>query len=232
VKTKVKNGQASVEYILIVMSIVISSLLILKILGVSVHDAYCKIAGIFNSESCSTSFCQDEFSDLTGIQGMTGKWQVSNGQVCNSNNGGVILNTCSTTKMKATDYSVSLNNARLSKGNGYGVFFRASNAGKGINGYIFQYDPGANGFVMRKWVNGSEINPSIAYKSAPKGYDWYSKDHTLTVKVVGDTFTGYVDGVAVLTGKDSTYKAGGSGVRTWDSTNLCVGSLSVDPVAK
>jgi hypothetical protein len=229
-KNKTRAGQGFVEYVLLLMLIVAGAVLIMRILGTSVGDLYCKVAGAFNSESCTANLCEDDFTDLSGSQAVSGKWQASNGQICSPAGGGITLNSCSTSKMKASDYSVSLNDALLSKGNGYGVFFRATMTAKGLNGYIFQYDPGAKGFVMRKWVNGNEINPSIAYKSVPASYDWYSKPHTLTVKVVGDTFIGYVDGVAVLTGKDSTYKSGGSGIRTWDSTNLCVDGFAIAPI--
>ena len=125
-----------------------------------------------------------------------------------------------------SDYTVSLTKASLTAGNGYGIYFRATNVGAGINGYAFQYDPGAGGFVIRKWVNGVEINPAIAYVSKP-GYDWYSSPHTLEIKTVGNKFYGYVDGVLMLSGTDSTYTTGGAGIRTWDSTNFCADAFSV-----
>ncbi len=190
-------------------------------------DVYCRVAEGIKTGACAktTAFCNDDFNNLGGSQGLSGPWQTSGGQAC-IKGGGILFNKCSMSSTIPTDYTASLNAAALSAGNGYGIFFRATDTGLGTNGYAFQYDPGLSGFVIRKWVNGREINPSIVYKSMP-GYDWYSKAHTLEVKVAGNTFTGYVDGVAVLSGTDSTYATGGTGIRTWDSTNLCIDSFSV-----
>jgi hypothetical protein len=133
--------------------------------------------------------------------------------------------------MKASDYTAQVGKGAVNEGNGYGIYFRASNSGDGINGYAFQYDPGKNSFVIRKWVNGREIYPSVAEKAMP-GYNWHGSAHDLSVKVIGNTFTGMVDGQAVITGRDSTYTSGGAGIRTWDEhTKFCMDSFSVNPIA-
>jgi hypothetical protein len=91
-----------------------------------------------------------------------------------------------------------------------------------MNGYSFQYDPGyyPGSFIFRKWVNGREIATPFAVSKAP-GFDWYSAPRDVRVVVKGDTFTAYVDGQPVLTAQDSTYTSGGTGLRTWDSTQVC-----------
>jgi Flp pilus assembly pilin Flp len=92
----------------------------------------------------------------------------------------------------------------------------------GMNGYVFQYDPGYSpgSFIIRKWVNGRELSVPIAVAKA-SGYDWYNTPRDIQVVVKGDTFTAYVDGTPVLTATDSTYTSGGTGIRTWDSTQVC-----------
>lgn len=224
-KTRRQLGQAMIEYALILLLVFMSALVALQVMGVSVRDVFCRVTSIFTINACSAPLCQDDFDSLSEAQKLQGAWTASNGQICISG-AGTFLNKCSQTGMNGANYTASLNGANLTGGNGYGIFFRAGDPGLGVNGYAFQYDPGASGFVIRKWVNGVEINPSLGYKSYPS-YKWYEKPHTLSIKVDGDTFTGYVDNVVMLTVKDSTYKSGGSGVRTWDSSNLCIDQFTI-----
>lgn len=225
-KAKQQAGQGAVEYAFLLLLVVVGTLLILQLMGISVRDVYCRVASGFSANACSLALCQDDFDNLNGSKGLTGSWKPSNGKIC-IEGGGTFLNKCSM-NMTDNDYTATLDGADLGAGNGYGIFFRATDTGSGINGYAFQYDPGLNGFVIRKWVNGREINPAIAFKSVP-GFDWYGKPHSLSVKVSGNTFTGYVDGKIMLVGQDDTYASGGAGVRTWDSTKLCIDKFSIDP---
>lgn len=228
-KTSRQFGQGMVEYALLLLLVVLVTFLALQLMGISVREVYCRVAGGFTPNACATTLCKDDFSSASGSKVRNGAWQVSNGQLC-INGGGIVYDKCSMTSLTATDYSASLESAALKSGDGYGIFFRATDTPAGTNGYAFQYDPGLKGFVVRKWVSGKEINPPLAYKAVPANYDWYSKPHKLTIKVVGNTFTGYVDGQAVLTGKDSTYPSGGTGIRTWDSTKLCLDQSVIDPI--
>lgn len=222
-----KAGQAMVEYALLLALVVLAVVLILNLLGLSVRDIYCRVAGMFSDNICSAALCQDDFTDLSGSQGQTGGWTASNGQAC-IKGGGTLYNKCSM-KLPPSDYTVSLSESALTTGDGYGIFFRATIAGSGVNGYAFQYDPGANGFVIRKWVSGREIfSPTLAQTFTP-GFKWYDQSHILSVRVVGNTFTGSLDGKVILTAQDSTYASGGAGIRTWDNTGLCVGTLTITP---
>ena len=225
-KTKYQSGQGMTEYALILVLVALVAILGLNLFGISIKDVYCSIAKAFGATTCTGTLCQDNFANLSGSQNVNGPWSTSTGQACITG-GGTLLNKCSVSQMTAKDYTTQLTGATLSAGNGYGVFFRATNTGSGINGYAFQYDPGLNGFVIRKWINGNEINPAIVYKSTP-GYNWYGAPHNLSVKVVGNTFTGYVDGVPILVGQDNTYTQGGTGLRTWDSTRLCLSQFSIN----
>jgi Flp pilus assembly pilin Flp len=226
-KAKQQAGQGMVEYALLLLLVAIGTLLGLQLMGISVRDVYCRIASGFSANACSSALCQDDFNNLNGSQGVTGPWKTSDGQAC-IQGGGILLNKCSMNNMTGNDYTANIDGAALGAGDGYGIFFHATDTGSGINGYAFQYDPGLKGFVIRKWVNGREINPAIVYKSTPS-FDWYGKPHTLSVKVVGNTFTGYVDGNVMLVGQDNTFTSGGAGIRTWDSTILCIDKFSINP---
>lgn len=221
---KFLHGQGLVEYGILIALIAVGIILTLNLYGVSVRDAYCNVANkVSRGEACKPSMvCQDDFSsDLSGWDVLEGaKGSVANGKFCPPSYTRMI-NSCSISS-SLDDYTVMLNDANLSSGSGYGLAFRVENTPTGMTGYVFQYDPGYSpgSFIIRKWANGRELNPPIAVKRAP-GYDWYGSPHDVSVVVKGDTFTAYVDGEAVLTAKDSTYKSGGSGIRTWDSTLAC-----------
>ena len=141
------------------------------------------------------------------------------------------LNQCSM-NMNQSDYTVRMDDVVLSKGNGYGVFIRAKDDGKGLNGYVLQYDPGLksnknlNGsLIIRKWVNGREIWEPVA--STPMGPDVYNAPHDIEISAEGDTLTVTMDGQKVLTAKDGTYASGGSGIRSWDGSSACIGNFSI-----
>jgi Flp pilus assembly pilin Flp len=223
-----QHGQGVVEYALILALIAIGTILAFQLTGVSLGDVFCRVSNGIKPGSCGSGvLCSDDFANLGSSQNVSGGWNNTNGQAC-INGTGVLYNSCSMTNLKTNDYTASLDGATLTNGNGYGIYFRATMTPAGINGYAFQFDPGASGFVIRKWTNGREIYPTLAYKSMP-GYDWRGEAHKLEIKVSGSTFTGYVDGVAMLTATDNTYSSGGTGIRTWDSTNVCIDGFSLKP---
>jgi prepilin-type N-terminal cleavage/methylation domain-containing protein len=127
-----------------------------------------------------------------------------------------------------TDYTVRLT-ANMEQGNGFGVFFRTTNADNGTEGYIFQVDPGygRGAFLMRRWTNNREESP-FARVWADPDFQWYGVDRDIQVEVSGNTFNAYVDGVRVLTGNDSTYASGGIGMRTWSDTLVSFDDISVE----
>ena len=229
------SAQGMVEYALALLLIAVVCLLILQIFGVSLQGLYCQVAGVFNASACSataaTTYCNSAFNNLNDwrvTSGASTNWTTSNGQMC-ANGYGTLTNTCSSS-LPSSDYVAQIDGARLTSGNGYGIYFRATSSMNGVSGYAFQYDPGFNGVVIRKWVNGVEINPPLAVKSMP-GNDWYSSAHTLSVKVSGNTYVGMLDGVPVLTATDSTYPSGGTALRVWDSTQVCMDNFSVSSAA-
>lgn len=218
------SAQGLIEYGILIALIAAGLILALNLYGVSLRGAYCSIADkISRGQACKPSaVCEDNFSE--GLSG----WSLLEGSMGSAADGKFcpptytrMMNNCSVSA-GLRDYSVALNGANLSSGWGYGLMFRAELTPNGMTGYVFQYDPGYSpgAFIIRKWVNGRELNPPIAVARAPS-YDWYGEPHDIRVDVKGNTFTAYVDGVAVLTAADSTYTSGGSGLRTWDNTRVC-----------
>ncbi len=227
------RGQGLVEYSILIALIAVGIILALQLYGISVYDAYCYAADkISGGQACEpTQLCLDDFStDLSGwtvLQGVPGS--IEDGAYCPSSYTR-LLNTCSTAS-GTDDYSVTLSGSDLTSGSGYGVAFRAEDTPTGMTGYVFQYDPGyyPGSFIFRKWVNGKELSTPIAVAPAP-GYSWYNTPRDIQVVVEGDTFTAYVDGVAVLTATDSTYTSGGAGIRTWDSTKVCFDQFEMNSI--
>lgn len=214
-------GQSLVEYSLIIALIVAITVLGLRMVGTSVEQVFCRVVGVFGV-SCGMLF-SDNFDNLNAWQQVSGTWQNNQGELCGGPREGRIF-----TPIKANDYIIDFDTARLGQGDGYGVFFRAENVQK-VNGYTFQYDPGLNGFAFRKWVNGNEITQPIARIALPN-YQWYNDDRKIQVVVRGDTFTALVDGQPMLSVTDSTYATGDAiGLRTWDDTHACVDNLRVMP---
>jgi len=231
----IQNGQGLVEYVLLLALLAIGAILVLSLSGVSLSDLYCKVASsVGGGKACDEgkTYCQDNFDgDTSGWQSLSGNTTNRNGQNCFSNymqN----LNRCSM-KMPASDYVINMNDVTLAQGNGYGVYFRATVDSSGLDGYVFQYDPGATGygnkqgsFLIRRWINGVEVVTPIAV--APmSGSTTYNTSHDFKIVVKGDTFTVFMDQKQILTAKDNTYPTGGAGLRSWDSTSACLGDFSI-----
>ena len=223
-----KTGQGLVEYVLLLALLVIGLILVLSLSGTSLSDLYCRVAsGVGGGKTCNEKqiYCQDNFDGNTsGWQNVSGAPTTQNGQMCFS--GGLqALNKCST-QMPQSDYDINLNGVTLTQGNGYGVYFRSTLTSSGLNGYAFQYDPGAgNKLLIRRWANGAEIISPIAM--VPINSTVYNVPHDFKIAVKGSTFTVFMDGVQVMTAQDSTYPTGGTGLRSWDSTTGCLNDFSI-----
>ena len=217
------NGQATVEYALLIALMTVVCVLILTLLGVGLRDVYCLIMRPLGIDDACEHYFFDPFtSGLDKWDIISGRWDVNDGRLCGGPGEGRMF-----TDIPADDYVIDISSATLSQGNGYGVFFRATDT-PDFNGYSFQYDPGYQAFIYRKWVNGRELWPPFAVARV-RDYDWNAPRH-IELKVQGDTFTTYVDGQPVLTATDSTYSEGGIGLRTWDNTKVCFDDLTVDAV--
>jgi hypothetical protein len=125
-----------------------------------------------------------------------------------------------------TDYIVTFT-AELYKGNGFGVYFRATHFER-ANAYIFQYNPGygKGAFLFRKIVDGGERSP-FARVNTPAEYQWHKVSRQIKVIVEGNTFTAYVDDQQALQASDSEYTHGGVGLCTWDGSEACFSDFQI-----
>ncbi len=221
-----ERGQGFVEYALLISLIALTVILALQMMGVSVGKAFCDVAAVINLTSvCSPKvLCEDSFDSLANWKTFYGKPVTTNGKIC-LDKGTQVYNTCSMNTQRE-NYTIRLENALLYQGNGYGIFFRTVYNQKGANGYIFQYDPGLQAFVIRKWVNGKEIWQPIAKTPIPNGYPIYNTPHNVEIIVRDNLFTVLIDGQQVLQAQDDTYKEGGIGFRTWDHTEFCADRIA------
>jgi len=227
-----ERGQSLVELALLLVLIALVALGILRLLGVSVADVFCQVVtGI----GLQTGLCpggsgplfSDDFSgDLSNWEFLRGNnWSQENEQLCVGRGG---EHRALALDSDATDYTVAVD-ALLTRGNGYGVYFRASTDDLGrLQGYIFQYDPGygSGQFLYRQWVNGYERSP-FARGAPPAGFEWLGTERHIEVVVQGNTFTARVDGETVLVAQDDAWTSGQAGLRTWDGTDVCFDNFTV-----
>jgi fructan beta-fructosidase len=212
---KLESGQGLVEYGLIIALVGIVAILALAATGTSLEDVYCSAIEGLGGEGCG--FVPESWNIVRG------KWTTDD-QICGENGEGRIF----ADGFSGDDYVINIDSAELFQGMGYGVYFRSTEPDN-VDGYTFQYDPGygSGALIMRKWVNGYELNPPFAREWMPDDFDWYNTDHQVQLSVVGDTFKVSIDGQEMLTASDDTYSEGGFGLRTWDSTEVCFEGISV-----
>jgi len=184
--------------------------------------------------SSISNTCTDEFDKLPDWQKDIGSWRIDNGRLCIQGDF-LAFSRCSD-NLASSNYKISLYNAILSKpqsldqGYGFGVFFRVKKLSNGINGYIFQYDPGLNGFLYRKWIRGVEGDP-FAQVTQQQSYGWYDVPRNIQITVEGTSLKTSVDGKLVLSKSDSSYREGVAGIRTWgDGVQLCLDRFSVETI--
>ncbi len=215
-------GQSFVEYMLLLTLIAGTVILSLRALGITVRDIYCLVAGSLGLDQSCGHYFYDPFDTLEAWNIVNGKWTTRNGKLYGGPGEGRIF-----VGIPANNYVITLRSAVLETGNGYGVFFRVTNAPR-FNGYSFQYDPGYKAFIYRKWVNGYEL-PPFAVARAPN-YEWYGYPRDIQIVVRGNTFTTYIDGQPILTATDDSYRQGGIGLRVWDATQANFEAISVDAI--
>lgn len=220
------RGQGLIEYALILVLVFLVSLAGLRLLGVDTKSLYEKFTGMFDAQE--KIYLTDSFLDLKA-------WKVIYGQTCLKAENGILSTTkasCESRIMNTgtlpKDYTVSMDMAELLNGNGFGLMFRLDKNQGNYSGYSFQVDPGlGNKFAFRRYdANGVELSTPLAVAAFPVGFN-KNEPHAVSVTVKGNTFTGYIDGVAVLTATDNTYQSGGAGLRVWDSTQANFSGFSV-----
>jgi hypothetical protein len=206
-------GQGLIEYGLIVSLIATTSILALHASGINLESVYCRVIEGLGGEGCGYT------PENWNIE--RGDWTIDD-QIC----GGVGEGRIFAEDFTGDDYILNIDSARLFQGMGYGVYFRASEPNL-VNGYTFQYDPGYQGLILRKWMGGHELHPPFAVEIMPEDYDWYSNAHQIQLSVIGNNFTVNIDGQEMMTATDDTYTEGGIGLRTWDDTEACFEGIKI-----
>ncbi|MBP1468021.1 hypothetical protein EYB53_020050 [Candidatus Chloroploca sp. M-50] len=237
-----RSGQSLVEIGALLALVSLTAILGLSMIGVNLRTVMCQIAnGLGADEQCeeiSNLLFRDPFDNLNAWTTKYGNWNLENGKLCGGPRAGSIYRP-----IEADNYRIKVDQSTLISGNGYGVFFRATNfevlgtSGTSgsvgtVNGYSFQYDPGLypGQFIIRKWTNGNEAVPFASAK-APEGFVWSGVDRQIELEVVGNTFAVSLDGEEILRATDdkSPYMSGGMGFRTWNAdSKACFDDLSVE----
>ncbi|MEA3307057.1 MAG: family 16 glycoside hydrolase [Elusimicrobiota bacterium] len=189
-------------------------------LGCSIHGGVPLILPETDAPPLFTS----NFDDTAGFITLDGKWKVKDGILSNQRRNSQIFIEDGNWE----DCSIAVN-AKLEKGNGYGIYYRASiDSNEKIDSYIFQYDPGlGNKFVVRK-INDSRETGPIASIAMPSDFPVYDQYHQIEIKVQDDSHEIYVNGEKVLDFNDSTFTSGTSGFRTWDSTKASFEEIEIN----
>jgi fructan beta-fructosidase len=186
------------------------------ILGCSIHYA------ALPAEETANLLYSSSFNGQSGLNKLLGNWNVAKGTL---NNKPGQENRIGFGDASWKDYEINVS-AVLSKGNGYGIYYRAD-GNPNITGYVFQYDPGlGNKFVVRKVVGGQEQSPFQSV-SMPDGFPIYNQSHDISIAVVGDRTVIKMDNQTIMDFKDSSFASGSGGFRTWGATEANFDNLSV-----
>lgn len=234
-KTK-QRGQGLAEYAIIILLVALAVVLGITLMGEKTRDTYSEVAEALGGDGVNANFCESDMTsagDWSFAGNGTGSWSLADGQMCRvtDNQNGYAYSTCSQTEaMKdPSDYTIHLEDVVLKRGQGYGVMFRLQDYDSSPNGYAFQYDPGLDGLVFRKWVNGWEVWNPLDYQQLVN-YEYYLVPRDIDIVVKGNTMAAYIDGELVLSASDDTYDAGGVGLRTWGSTEVCFDDFAITAI--
>ncbi|MDD4028201.1 MAG: DUF1080 domain-containing protein [Caldisericia bacterium] len=224
------DGQTLIEYALMIAVVVLILILAFPSLSRSTINVFTRYEDTLDQASAlwtsSNIVFQDDFQSLDNWTTTRGEFDIDEqGRLYNSNSG----ENRSFMNYQGSDFQMSIDVAHLTEGQGYGVWFRASDmdSPSGINGYTFQYDPGyGNGaFVFRKWENGHEKSPFGRVDASD--FEWYD-EHEITLQVNGNTFTAFVNGEPVATAQDDTYTTGVVGLRTWGNSKAYFDDITIE----
>lgn len=173
--------------------------------GCSLH-----YAPLPSSPAEETLFSSD-FDDMEELTPLIGSWENRGGTLVPTGRG---ENRLSFGDKNWEDYELNVN-ADLSKGKGYGIYFRSDGDSK-ISGYCFQYDPGygKGAFLVRKVVNGKEKSP-FQRTWIPNDFPVYNQSHEISITVEGDHYVIKVDGEEIFNFHDNAFSSGSAGLRSW-----------------
>ncbi len=120
------------------------------------------------------------------------------------------------------DFVINLR-ARLDRGWGYGIFFRADAEAR--SGYTFQYDPGygSGKLLLRRWEDGNE---SVLYQ-ADFEEDWYGMWRDIAIRAEGDNIVVNLDGAEVFNVIEDEFHGSDFGLRTWGLSKTAFDDISI-----
>lgn len=161
-----------------------------------------------------------DFNNTDGMKFLASKasYNIEDGQlVVTTKANGQFVTTIGDPTWK--DYTVETT-ATLDSGPGYGIYYRFTGGDSfgTRNGYVFQYDPGlGNKLVVRVVTNGAESPPiqSVSMSNFFPTSDIFGKEQKISISVVGNQHTIWLNGVQVFNFTDSTFQSGAVGLRTW-----------------
>ena len=176
--------------------------------GCSIHYAS------LPSLSAEDALFSSDFNNMNGFTSLVGSWENKDGTLVPTGKG---ENRIVYGDKNWKDYEINVN-ADISKGKGYGIYFRAD-GNKNISGYCFQYDPGygKGAFLVRKVLNGKEKSP-VVRAWIPDSFTVYNQSHGITITSEGDHHVIKVDGQEIFDFNDSTFSSGSAGLRSWGNS--------------
>ncbi|HOV89995.1 MAG TPA: prepilin-type N-terminal cleavage/methylation domain-containing protein [Syntrophorhabdaceae bacterium] len=168
---------------------------------------------------------KSDFDNMTGLTSLSGNWHIQKGTLVPTGAG---ENRIAFGDKNWRDYTVNVN-ATLTRGNGYGVYYR-TDGNPNITGYIFQYDPGiGNKFIVRKVINGAEQSPFQSV-NMPQGFPIYNQSHEISITVQGSNHLIKIDGQTIMNFTDTTFEAGMAGLRSWSNSKVSFDNAVVLPI--
>ncbi|NQU63315.1 MAG: hypothetical protein HQ517_03380 [SAR324 cluster bacterium] len=223
---KSEAGQGLVEYVLITALIGLALFLSLRVTGTTVRELYCDIGSGLGGQGCGCTSAFDDPAEIDdwGGSNKEGFLTIEDGKICNSGPKSSFLNSCSkdfgSSDMNADISGVSIETIRGGN-SGFDFLFRSQDEN---NGYHFTYN--SQDHLIRFWkrVDGRWI--LLSSKRSP--VEWSQQPELdFQVKVIGDTFTAYKDGEAVLQASDDAYAEGQYGLRNKPGSKTCFDNISV-----
>lgn len=231
---EIRNGQALVEYALLIGGIALIIILTLSITGVSIRDIFCQVAGAIGSDACGQN-CTLSFDDPSELDdwisqdAKLGYLTIENGQMCDSGSLGNLFAACAEGGLDGPGYSdftitfdgININNKNNGLNAGLDLFFRMDKSGR--NGYWFTYIPGRAVWFW-KMVDGR----LIPLKAAGVPSEWANEaELNFDIKAEGNTLSAYKDGQLILETNDDTFDSGIFGWRNKPGSTTCLGSIVV-----
>lgn len=111
----------------------------------------------------------------------------------------------------------------FSDGDGFGIYYCSDNDAS--NGYVLEYDPGANTMTVYTIVNGVKTT-AVATTSMPSGF---GGQQSISVSVSGGSHNVSVNGSSVMSFNDSTYTSGTVGLLATAGSSASFTSFTVSP---